>query len=163
MILAHAVRRRHYRVPGKRILVREMFAPDLGAYMKLLGQLSEVPSSALAQERWPKMYQRLMECNNIVPFLAEWRGKVIGCGTLLLEAKLSHGGKRVAHIEDLVVDEKHRGAGVGEVLVKHLVETAQSHGCRKVSLSCAKKNVDFYQHCGFRQSEVTMRLDLPSE
>ena len=161
MILPHELCRAHYAVPGKKLLVRHMLMPDLMEYMGLLGQLSTLGTHL----DWLKNFQNLIQWNDgPIIFVAEWRKKVIACATLFIEPKLSHGGQPVAHVEDVVVDKKRRGSGVGQKLVEHLVLVAKHLKCRKVLLACAESNKAFYEKCGFRHTECSMRLDLePTE
>ena len=48
--------------------------------------------------------------------------KTIGLITVFIEQKLIHGGKCVAHIEDLVVDKGHRKKGISTALINHVVK-----------------------------------------
>ena len=48
--------------------------------------------------------------------------KIVGSITVLIEEKLIHNFGKVAHIEDVVVDESMRGFGLG----KKLLEIAES-------------------------------------
>ncbi|KAJ9523892.1 hypothetical protein QJQ45_020094 [Haematococcus lacustris] len=84
-------------------------------------------------------------------------GALVGTATLLLERKfLRHCGK-VGHIEDVVVDERCRGARLGLRLITALTEAAQAAGCYKVVLDCSEDNVAFYEKCGLRRKDVQMR------
>ena len=85
-------------------------------------------------------------------------GKIVACGTLLLELKFIHNGGWCGHIEDVVVDASDRGRGLGKLIVTKLKDAAAEFGCYKAILDCAEKNVGFYQKCGFRKKEVCMAL-----
>ena len=73
--------------------------------------------------------------------------KIVGSITVLIEEKLIHNYSKVAHIEDVVVDESMRGFGLG----KKLLEIAESEcdGCYKIILDCSNENVKFYEKCGY--------------
>lgn len=89
----------------------------------------------------------------------------MGTATLLLERKfLRHCGK-VGHIEDVVVDERCRGARLGLRLITALTEAAQAAGCYKVVLDCSEDNVAFYEKCGLRRKDVQMAnyFDMPAK
>ena len=60
------------------------------------------------------------------------RGRIVGAGCLATYRAPT--GIR-AVIEDLVVDQDSRGLGVGEALMKHLMEVARQRGARGVSLT----------------------------
>mmetsp|Transcript_29729 Transcript_29729/g.61355 ORF Transcript_29729/g.61355 Transcript_29729/m.61355 type:complete len:164 (+) Transcript_29729:95-586(+) len=81
--------------------------------------------------------------------------------TLLVEAKFIHGGAKVGHIEDVVVDTGHRGKGLARCLMHALAEEASRLKCYKVILDCKEHNVALYEKFGYRSCDVHMRLDLP--
>jgi ribosomal protein S18 acetylase RimI-like enzyme len=59
-----------------------------------------------------------------------------------------------AHVEDVVVDEGYRGQGVGEALVRELLELARRLGLKGVSLTCNPGRVPanrLYQKMGFKK------------
>ncbi len=85
---------------------------------------------------------------------------IVGTITLLIEPKIIHGGSKVGHIEDVVVDKDYRGLGLGTVLINHAVDVAKKMGCYKVILDCSNDMVKFYQKNGFEPKGVCMRLDL---
>ena len=81
---------------------------------------------------------------------------LVASGTLLIERKLLRDAGLVGHIEDVVVDQKVRGRGIGEKLVKRLMEVAREKGCYKVVLDCSEENIRFYEKCGLKRKEVQM-------
>ncbi len=86
--------------------------------------------------------------------------KIVGTASLILEPKFIHDGGGVAHIEDVSVSDFSQGCGVGTALIQHCIEVANINDCYKIILSCSSENVRFYERCGFRQHQVSMRLDL---
>lgn len=86
----------------------------------------------------------------------ERNGGLVGSATLLIERKLLRDAGLVGHVEDVVVDKTVRGKGIGEGLVKRLVDIAREKGCYKVILDCGEENVRFYQKCGLERKEVHM-------
>lgn len=69
-----------------------------------------------------------------------------------------------AWIEDVVVDEVARGAGVGELLNRHAIELATQAGARTVDLTSRPSRAAanrLYQRLGFVTRETTVyRLQL---
>lgn len=64
---------------------------------------------------------------------------------------------KVGHLDDVVVDESLRGQGVGEELVKRLLERAREEGVDRVELTCKPARVAanrLYQRLGFQQRET---------
>ena len=74
-----------------------------------------------------------------------------GSATLLYETKISHGCKKVGHIEDVVVLPNQRNQGIAQTLVHTLLCNASSL-CYKVVLNCKEELCPIYEKCGFRKS-----------
>jgi glucosamine-phosphate N-acetyltransferase len=119
--------------------------------LEILGQLSPLGEAGPLYRLW-RAYK--------VVFVAEVEGRIVGTVSILVERKLTHDNGRVAHVEDVVVDESQRGTDVGSRLLRTAVDYARAEGCYKVVLSCHESVARFYERNGFRRHEVTMRLDL---
>ena len=86
-------------------------------------------------------------------FVVENRALVIGFGTYGPFRKAS--GYRVTVEHSLHVDEKYRGLGVGSILLKHLIEYAQSHGLWAMVAGIESENltsIALHQKFGFKES-----------
>jgi GNAT superfamily N-acetyltransferase len=80
-------------------------------------------------------------------------GRIIGTCTLIVRDCLWLQGD-VGYICDLVVDQAHRGAGVGTVLVEKAVDIARQRGCRRVELDSGFHRTaahQFYERRGFEK------------
>jgi GNAT superfamily N-acetyltransferase len=80
-------------------------------------------------------------------------GRIIGTCTLIVRDCLWLQGD-VAYICDLVVDQEHRGAGVGTTLVEKAVAIARERGCRRVELDSGFHRTaahQFYERRGFEK------------
>ena len=81
-------------------------------------------------------------------------GRIVGLLTLVV-LELATGTE--ARVEDVVVDEALRGAGVGRGLVVAALEAAAAHGARYVDLTSAPRRVaarGLYQSLGFEPRET---------
>ena len=92
-------------------------------------------------------------------FVASDGDRIVGTCTLLIESKFIHDGGIVGHIEDVSVDAKYQGTGVGGTLVKAVLEAAAKMGCYKTILDCQDEIMKFYEKIGFKKSATTMRFD----
>lgn len=66
-------------------------------------------------------------------------------------------------MEDVYVDESHRGKGVGSKLVKQVVELARGENCYKLiatSRTSRPQVHELYQRLGFTQHGVEFRIDF---
>lgn len=64
---------------------------------------------------------------------------------------------KVGHLDDVVVDASLRGQGVGEELIKHLLERAKEQRVHRVELTCKPLRAAanrLYQRLGFQQRET---------
>ena len=61
-------------------------------------------------------------------------------------------------IEDVAVDSKLRGNGIGKKLIENLVDYSRKAKCDKISLSSSEENVPFYEKIGFQVNELQMIL-----
>ena len=132
--------------------IRQANSEDLNQLIPLLSQLTIVGSIESSQIT-DHIY------NNIYVLYNTHTNDIVGTITLLIEPKIIHNAGFVGHIEDVVVDEKYRGKGFGNMLVNHAISIAKDRGCYKVILDCDEDNIYFYEKCGFKQKGVSMRLD----
>jgi len=123
----------------------------LDAVNGLLPQLSS--SSAVLDE---SDLRNIMNSESTKLFLASDEDGVFGMLSLVL-FRIPTGRK--AWVEDVVVDEKARGRGVGKLLTEHAVSVAREHGAHSVDLtsrpSRAAANA-LYQRVGFQQRETNV-------
>ncbi|MCD8286064.1 MAG: GNAT family N-acetyltransferase [Clostridia bacterium] len=70
-----------------------------------------------------------------------------------------HADIRTLYIDDLCVDEKVRGQGIGTALYTYALDLAKSLGCHNVTLNvwtCNPKAMGFYQHLGLKPYKICM-------
>ena len=87
-------------------------------------------------------------------------GEVVGTAMMHLQHKLSYCCGTAAHLEDVVVDNKYRGKGVGKLLVNKAVEQAKLCGAYKIMLTCYQKTIPYYTALGFKEHDFGMRMSL---
>ncbi len=139
----------------QKITVRLAKTDDLTRICEIYSQhfgYTEAPS---------RQWWSILEDNSITYIVAEDDDKVIGVASMITINKLIRSGNRVALIEDVAVDEKSRGMGVGRLLISHLQDLAVEKKCYKTILNCSKENVKFYEKLGFYKKEIQMRWDRP--
>ncbi|ELA46794.1 hypothetical protein VCUG_01694 [Vavraia culicis subsp. floridensis] len=126
--------------------------PEVLAGLTTLGQIDKQAALNLYRTLKKKEDYRIFvvlkkDCN-----------RVLGCATIFFEYKFIHGLSVVGHVEDVVVEEEHRGHGLGKMLVSRLVDESKKKGCYKTILACAERNVNFYMKIGFEAKEKEMVL-----
>lgn len=121
---------------------------------KLLSQLTQVGNININSF---KKFLDNLPSNHII-YVILYENNIAGMGTILIENKIIHNFGKVGHIEDVVIDKKFRGLGLGKELINFLVNKGKKLGCYKIILDCNDKNVGFYNKCGFKREENTMTL-----
>jgi len=123
-------------------------------YLALLEQLTEVNPEKIKFDDFSNFVNNLNYDHRII--VIEINNKIVASGTLLIENKVIHGLSKVGHIEDIVVDNKLRGVGLGKDIINYLSNLANLENCYKVILNCKESNCGFYEKCGFEKKEVEM-------
>jgi ribosomal protein S18 acetylase RimI-like enzyme len=123
----------------------------VGALNRLLPQLgndaSEVTAPALRE---------VVESPGTALLVARADGVVVGSVTVVVYA-IPSGAH--AWLEDVVVDEAARGAGVGEALVRAALAEAEALGARTVDLTSSPARqaaIRLYERVGFRRRETSV-------
>jgi GNAT superfamily N-acetyltransferase len=120
-----------------------MRPPASGKYLEIFGRINSVPGMELV--------------------VAEDREMVIGSLEILVVPNLSHKGLPWALVENVIVDESRRQAGVGRKLMEYAISRAKQAGCYRISLSSNNSRKDahrFYEALGFKGSSIGFRLYL---
>jgi GNAT superfamily N-acetyltransferase len=90
-------------------------------------------------------------------------GTTVGTFALLIMDNLAHLGAPSAIVEDVCVDDQHRGRGIGRAMMTFAVEHARARGCYKLALSSNSARPDahaFYRALGFQQHGLSFVVPL---
>ncbi|RLN32858.1 glucosamine 6-phosphate N-acetyltransferase 1-like [Panicum miliaceum] len=143
---------------GDAYTIRPLELSDLSkGFCELLAQLS--PSPPLSEDAFHARFAELaaLGADHLV-LVAEEAATVrlAAAGAVLVERKFIRRCGLVGHLEDVVVDAAARGRGLGERLVRRLVEHARGRGCYKVILNCTTEMKGFYAKYRFEEKNVQM-------
>jgi glucosamine-phosphate N-acetyltransferase len=129
-------------------------------YLQLLEQHFTIDVHTLSYTNFTEYVNNLHNYHQL--FVIENTNKnttvIIGSVTIFIETKLIHNFGKVAHVEDVIVDNTCRGKGLGKMLVQKCIDYAQKHDCYKIILNCSDENIPFYEKCGFSKKENEMAL-----
>ncbi len=70
---------------------------------------------------------------------------------------------KTLYVDDLCVDERSRGQGVGRALYDHVLSRARAMGCHNVTLNvwaCNPGAMAFYEKCGMKCQKTGMEVLL---
>jgi ribosomal protein S18 acetylase RimI-like enzyme len=134
--------------------------PHLVGLLDLLfTQEADFTPDAARQERALRLIVEKPETGRI--YCARSDNEVIGLVSLLFSVSTAEGG-RAAWLEDMIVTPEWRGQGVGESLLRHALEQAQSLGCSRITLLTDSTNqaaIRLYERNGFKRSQmIPLRL-----
>src|SRR2546421_5230082 len=131
------------------LTIRDAQAGDAPAVAGLLGQLG-YPTEPSAVER---RLERLQVVGDRV-VVAEVEGKVVGLAHLQVTPALER-ERPAAKIGALVVDDAHRGRGIGRALVQAIEDEARLRGCELLFLTTAERRDAahaFYERLGLEHT-----------
>jgi len=142
--------------------IRKLQKKDLfNGFLHSLDSLRK--ASDLNPKKAEEIFNKITANPNETVYVAIRDTKVIGSASIIIEQKFIHGGGKVGHIEDVVVAKEFQGKGVGEKVVKALLEHAGKQGCYKTILDCTDELIPFYEKIGFRRYSNSMRFDHRSK
>ena len=97
---------------------------------------------------------QLVKDETAILFVVRDGEKIIGMASLYLIPKI---GSKTSLLEDVIVDSKYRGQGLGEKLVRAVVDEAKKRGLKSISLSSRPVRVaahKLYEKVGFQKKET---------
>ena len=140
------------------IKIRELEEKDLfNGFLESLDSLRK--ASDLSPKKAKEIFKKIKSDKNYKVYVAVLDSKVVGTTTLFIEQKFIHDGGKVGHIEDVAVRKEYQGKGVGQKIVKALLEYAKKEGCYKTILDCTDDLISFYEKTGFKRHSNSMRFD----
>jgi GNAT superfamily N-acetyltransferase len=142
------------------LVVREATPADLEPMVRLLGVLFALEADfSPSPERQRRGLSRLLaDPARRCALLAAREGEVIGMVTVQLLVSTAEGGDS-ALLEDLVVDDACRGAGVGRRLLEAAVDWARARGATRAQLLADRENapaLGFYARMGWERTQLVL-------
>ena len=137
-------------------MIRLIRLNDYEYIFELLNQLTDAPK--LNYIDFKNILLNLDKNHFILVY--EENNIIYGLITLLIEQKLIHSGKKVGHIEDLIVDKKKREKGIAKLLLLECISIAKNNECYKIILDCKDELEEFYIKSNFYKQGICMRYDL---
>ncbi|MBT3570465.1 MAG: GNAT family N-acetyltransferase [Opitutae bacterium] len=134
--------------------IEELTDFSITALDAINGLLPQLSPSAVALDE--SDLTNIVDSESTKLFLAIDEDGVFGMLSLVL-FRISTGRK--AWVEDVVVDEKARGRGVGKLLTEHAIQVAREHGAHSVDLTSRPSREAanaLYQRVGFEQRETNV-------
>jgi GNAT superfamily N-acetyltransferase len=145
------------------VMIRQAEEADLPAVLALYAQPEIDDGDVLSVDEAAKIFRRFADYPDYRLFVAEEEGVVVGSYALLVMDNLGHLGAPSALVEDVVVDPKRQGSGIGKVMMRAALTEARRKGCYKIALSANQKRDRahaFYESLGFARHGYSFLVKL---
>ncbi len=139
------------------VQIRLATREDLPQVVTLLAQLSldgEHREGDPHDPRYVAQFEAMRGTGGLL-FVATVDHTCVATATLHVLARVSLKASTVGLLENVAVDQAHRGLGVGAQLVRHVIAVAREAGCQRLELTSRLERSDahrFWQRCGFTPS-----------
>ena len=144
------------------VKIRKLQERDLfNGFLESLDSLRK--ASDLSPKKAKIIFKKMSSIPDHIIYVAVLDSKIIGSATIFVEPKFIHDGGKVGHIEDVVINKKYQGKGIGLKLIKALIQYAEKKGCYKTVLDCTDEVMPFYKKLGFKHFSNSMRIDHRSK
>ncbi len=121
------------------ITIRPITVSDKARWLELFKEYIIFYKSKLPDEQFELTWQRINSDFNINALLAELDGQVVGFTHYIFRPSTWE-VEDFCYLEDLYVDPKVRGAGVGRALIKAVEEIAIASGSKRLYWTTAPDN-----------------------
>ncbi len=84
--------------------------------------------------------------------------EIVGMCTMQILVSTAQGSNS-GHIEDVIVKTERRGEGIGNLLLKTIIDIAKQNGCTRLQLSADNDNTpahNFYKKIGWNQTNLSV-------
>jgi N-acetylglutamate synthase-like GNAT family acetyltransferase len=135
------------------VSIRDAEESDETSVYELVTALMAV---ALDRQSFHEVFVQNLRDDNVLYYVVERDGRVIGFASLHTEPQLHHAGL-VGEIQELIVHETVRDKGIGAQLVSRLEQEAEKRGCVSIEVTTKNFRVDaqrFYEQVGFKRTHV---------
>jgi len=136
---------------------------DLPGVLRLYGQEGMNDGRVLDPDAAVAIFRRMRTYPSYRLYVALEGAVIVGTFALLIMDNLAHMGAPSAIVEDVCVDERLRGQGIGRRMMEFAMKVASDSGCYKVVLSSnlVRENAHaFYRSLGFEQHGVSFGVNL---
>lgn len=130
--------------------IRDCCEADFITVFKLLRQLW--PDMDLDYDKLQKTFNKAINSNQQRLIITKMNKKIVGFCSLTIKNSLWQAGN-LGHVDELIVDVKSRGHGIGLKLMESIIITAKENNCTRIELDSAfhrKSAHEFYEKMGFK-------------
>lgn len=145
--------------------IRDAVAADLDAVIGLLHEdaIREVDESAVPVSAYRPAFDEITADPHQQLLVGELDDTVVATGQLTWVRRLTYVGGLMCIVESVRVHPDLRGRGLGEALMRHVIDQARSRGASRVELTTNAERGrarQFYTRLGFVPSHIGMKYYL---
>jgi len=144
--------------------IRKAAESDLPAVLRLYAQPGMDNGHVLTVDAATQILHRMATYPEYAVYVATTSdGSVVGTFALLVMDNLAHMGTPSAVVEDVCVDDRLQGQGIGRTMMHFAMQFARQRGCYKLALSsnAARERAHaFYRSLGFEQHGLSFHVPL---
>lgn len=122
------------------VLIREPVESDFGAWKELWEQYLVFYETELSPEHTRDLWRRIRDEGEPVECLVAVMSHAVAGFAQYLPRPTTWDARPLCYLEDLFVDRQHRGAGIGESLIRAVQDRARQRGWAYVYWETAEDN-----------------------
>ncbi len=143
--------------------IRVAEVADVSAVLRIYSQPALDADEVLSSEAAAALLERFSSYPNYSLYVACVAGEVVGTFALLVMDNLGHLGRPSAIVEDVAVEPRYQGRGIGGQMMQFAMRKAAEFGCYKLTLSAASHRGNahrFYESLGFERHGYSFVVPL---
>ena len=121
------------------IIIRPITLSDKARWLELFKEYVIFYKSKVSDEQFELTWQRIQSDFNMYGLIAELDGQIVGIAHYIFRPSTWE-VEDFCYLEDLFVDPKVRGAGVGRALINELEKIATAKGSKRLYWTTATDN-----------------------
>lgn len=144
------------------ILIRDATREDLVAVLELYRQAGLDRDEGMTPQEAGAVFLRFAAYPSYKLYVACLGDRVVGTFALLIMDNLAHHGTPSGIVEDVAVDPRTQGRGIGKAMMRFAREICRSKGCYKLSLTSNQLREGahaFYKAIGFERHGYSFRVN----
>jgi len=134
-------------------IIRQLSKDDYLEYIELINKFRPIGTD-ITLEKYEEIYDEIFK--NSIIFIIEYNNKLIATAKLIIEQKFIHKLAKYGYIEDVIVDENYRKQNIGKDIIKYIVDYCKNNNFFKITLSCNKNLINFYEKNNFEVYDIHM-------
>ncbi|WP_408008185.1 GNAT family N-acetyltransferase [Pseudalkalibacillus sp. A8] len=141
--------------------VSELKAEELDTYLELLKELDQ--ENVLSHDEGLQLLEKIKRYPFYKIYYVRKEDEIIGTFSLIIIDNFGHGGKKLAILENVVVNPDYKRMGIGKKLMEKAMDIAAKNDCYKLMLSSSENRKEahaFYDSLNFKRHGVSFITEL---